>query len=74
MAAVERIDTVLDAEETIAEKPNAVNLEKFKKQIEFQNVGFSYDDGVEVPFDVNLTVKRGKTIAIVGPSGVKLRW
>ena len=69
MAAVERIDTVLDAEETIAEKPNAVNLEKFEKQIEFQNVGFSYDDGVEVLSDVNLTVKRGKTIAIVGPSG-----
>lgn len=69
MAAVERIDTVLNAEETIAEKPNAVNLEKFEKEIEFKNVGFSYDDGVEVLSDVNLTVKRGKTIAIVGPSG-----
>ena len=69
MAAVERIDTVLKAEVTIAEKPNAVNLEKFEKEIEFKNVGFSYDDGVEVLSDVNLTVKRGKTIAIVGPSG-----
>lgn len=69
MAAVERIDTVLDAEETIAEKPNAVGFEKFEKQIEFKDVSFSYDDGVQVLSDVNLTVKRGKTIAIVGPSG-----
>lgn len=69
MAAVERIDTVLDAEETIAEKPSAVNLEKFEKEIEFKNVSFSYDDGVEVISDLNLTVKRGRTVAIVGPSG-----
>jgi subfamily B ATP-binding cassette protein MsbA len=69
MAAVERIDTVLNAEETIAEKPNAVGFKKFEKQIEFKDVSFSYDDGVQVLSDVNLTVKRGKTIAIVGPSG-----
>lgn len=69
MAAVERINTVLDAPETITEKPNAVSLAKFEKEIEFKNIGFSYENGVSVLNDVNLTVKRGKTIAIVGPSG-----
>ncbi|MCB0755226.1 MAG: ABC transporter ATP-binding protein [Flavobacteriales bacterium] len=69
MAAAERISTVLDAEETISEKPNAVTLEKFEKQIEFKDVSFSYDNGMEVLSNVNLTIKRGKTVAIVGPSG-----
>ena len=69
MAAVERIDTVLEAEETIQEKPNAVGLPKFEKEIEFRDVSFSYENGVNVLKQVNLIVKRGKTIAIVGPSG-----
>lgn len=69
MAAAERIQTVLSAEETITEKPNAVSLESFKNEIEFQNVSFSYENGVDVLKDINLKVKRGKTIAIVGPSG-----
>ena len=69
MAAVERIDTVLEAEETIQEKPNAVALESFENEIEFKNVSFSYEYGVNVLKNINLTVKRGRTIAIVGPSG-----
>ena len=69
MAAVERIDTVLEAEETIQEKPNAVGLPKFEKEIEFRDVSFSYENGVNVLKQINLIVKRGKTIAIVGPSG-----
>ncbi len=69
MAAVERIDTVLDAKETIQEKPNAVSLEKFEREIEFRNVSFSYEHEIDVLKGINLTVKRGRTIAIVGPSG-----
>ncbi len=69
MAAAERIDTVLNASETIREKPNAIALEKFEKEIEFKNVSFSYENGVNVLQNINLTVKRGRTIAIVGPSG-----
>ncbi|MGB0368322.1 MAG: ABC transporter ATP-binding protein [Flavobacteriales bacterium] len=69
MAAAERIDTVLDAEETIQQKPNAVGLKTFEKEIEFKNVSFSYENEIDVLKDVNLTVKRGRTIAIVGPSG-----
>lgn len=69
MAAVDRINTVLDAEETIQEKPNAKSLPAFQKEIQFKNVSFSYENGVNVLQDINLTVKRGRTIAIVGPSG-----
>jgi len=69
MAAVERIDTVLDAKETIQEKPNAVGLPAFEKEIEFRDVSFSYENGVNVLKNIKLIVKRGKTIAIVGPSG-----
>ena len=69
MAAVERINTVLDAKETIQEKPNAIGLPAFEKEIEFRDVSFSYENGVNVLKNINLTVKRGRTIAIVGPSG-----
>lgn len=69
MAAAERIDTVLNASETIREKTNAVALEKFEKEIEFKNVSFSYENGVNVLKNINLTVKRGRTVAFVGPSG-----
>lgn len=69
MAAAERIDTVLNAAETIREKPNAIGLEKFEKEIEFKNVSFSYENGVNVLKDINLVVKRGRTVAFVGPSG-----
>jgi subfamily B ATP-binding cassette protein MsbA len=69
LAAAERIETVLGAEETIREKPGAVAFEKFEKEIEFKNVSFSYENENEVLRNIDLTVKRGKTIAIVGPSG-----
>ncbi|MCF8276958.1 MAG: ABC transporter ATP-binding protein/permease [Flavobacteriales bacterium] len=69
MAAVERIDTVLEAKETIQEKPNAIGLPAFEKEIEFRDVSFSYENGVNVLKGINLIVKRGRTIAIVGPSG-----
>lgn len=69
MAASERIDTVLNAEETIADRPNARSLENFAQAIEFKDVSFQYEDGYQVLKHVNLTIKKGKTIAIVGPSG-----
>lgn len=69
MAAAERIETVLGAVETIREKPNAVGFEKFEREVEFRNVSFAYENENDVLKGINLTVKRGKTIAIVGPSG-----
>ncbi len=69
MAAAERIDTVLDAKETIADRPTAQHLEGFNQGIEFKDVSFHYEDGYQVLKNINLTIKKGRTIAIVGPSG-----
>jgi len=69
MAAVDRIDTILNAEESIREKPNAVPFETFTDSIEFRDVSFCYENGVKVLKNINLKVKRGRTVAIVGPSG-----
>jgi ATP-binding cassette, subfamily B, bacterial MsbA len=69
MAAAERIDTVLDAKETIADRPNAQLLQGFDQSIEFKDVSFHYEDGYQVLKNINLTIKKGRTIAIVGPSG-----
>jgi len=69
MAAAERVETVLSAEETIKEKPNAIGLKAFEKEVEFRNMSFYYENGVNVLKNINLTVKKGRSIAIVGPSG-----
>lgn len=69
MAAAERIDTVLEAKETIADRTNAQHLEGFEQSIEFKDVSFHYEDGYQVLKNINLTIKKGRTIAIVGPSG-----
>ncbi|MCD8080208.1 MAG: ABC transporter ATP-binding protein/permease [Bacteroides sp.] len=68
LASMERIDRILLAENKITESPSAVSIDTFKDKIEFKHVTFSYDTK-EVLCDVNLTVPRGKTIALVGQSG-----
>lgn len=67
-ASVDRIKQVLDAEEIIEEKPNAVSIKNFNKEISYNNVCFTYEKE-EVLSNVQLTVEKGKTIALVGPSG-----
>ena len=67
-AAIQRIEEILKAPITVEEKPNAQTLESFKQQIEFRNVSFSYDD-VTILEDINLTIKKGTTVALVGSSG-----
>jgi ABC-type multidrug transport system fused ATPase/permease subunit len=68
-AAAERVFSLID-EPIEIEKPGAVELKPLKEKIEFRNVVFSYP-GSETPVlnGVNLTVKAGKTIAVVGPNG-----
>lgn len=67
-ASAERIKQVLDAEEVIEEIPNALAIQDFKNDIVYSNVSFTYEKE-EVLSDVNLTIEKGKTIALVGPSG-----
>jgi len=71
MASSERIYQILDAEINVKELPDARSIQKFDDKIEFKNVSFSYlkDDMVYVLKDINLTIPKGKTIALVGQSG-----
>lgn len=67
-ASVERIRQVLDADEVIIEKPDAISVTGFEKEIEYRNVTFRYEKE-DVLKRINLTIPKGKTIALVGPSG-----
>jgi subfamily B ATP-binding cassette protein MsbA len=68
MASIDRIDQVLDAEETIKEKENALAVNGFNDSIEFRGVWYAYNNE-PVLRDINLKIKKGQTVAIVGKSG-----
>ena len=68
MASIDRVNQVFDAEETIIEKPDAIRISEFRESIEFRNVWFSYGDE-PVLKDINLTFRKGQTVAVVGRSG-----
>jgi subfamily B ATP-binding cassette protein MsbA len=67
-ASIDRINDIMHAEVTITDKPDAMPLAEFKEKIEFKNVRFSYKDE-EVIKGINLTIEKGQTVALVGPSG-----
>lgn len=67
--AIEQVFDVLDAKPAIVDSKNAIEMPKTHKQIKFNNVSFNYLPDVPVLKDINLTVNRGETIAIVGNSG-----
>ena len=70
MTGIERFIEVMDTPADIEEKPNAQEMKKAKGDIEFDDVSFSYvDDDTEVLSSVNLKIKAGESIALVGPSG-----
>ncbi len=68
LASMDRINTILKAEETIKEKENAKHISGFKYSIEFKGVHFKYNTE-PVLRNINLTIPKGKTIALVGQSG-----
>ncbi|HLN56260.1 MAG TPA: ABC transporter ATP-binding protein [Bacteroidales bacterium] len=68
MASVDRIDQILEAEETISQKENPVPISEFRHEIEFQGVWYAYNNE-PVLKDINLKIKKGQTVAIVGKSG-----
>lgn len=66
----ERFREIMDIEPDIKDSENAVELKNVKGKIEFQNVSFKYNDGVEgVLNNINLTVPAGAYMALVGSSG-----
>ena len=69
LAAMERIDVILAAESSIQEPSHPQPIAKFNSQIEYRHVSFSYNGTKQVLRDINLTIPKGKTIALVGQSG-----
>ena len=68
MASIDRIDHILDAEEKIIEKENALPVKTFNDSIEFRGSWYAYNSE-PVLKDINLKIKKGETVAIVGKSG-----
>ena len=69
LASMERVDKILKAVNPIKEPEHPAKLHGMNDKIEFKDLSFSYDGKREVLKHVNLTVPKGKTIALVGQSG-----
>ncbi|GAA4062734.1 ABC transporter ATP-binding protein [Flavobacterium cheonanense] len=68
LAAAQRVFEVLEVENTITDKPNAINKETFDKNITIENINFRYEDD-NILTNFSLEVPKGKTVALVGQSG-----
>jgi ATP-binding cassette, subfamily B, bacterial MsbA len=73
LGASSQLFKFMDTEDVVTEKPGAKSLPRFSQSIRFQDVAFSYqsdgEDSREILHDINLEVKRGEILAIVGSSG-----
>jgi subfamily B ATP-binding cassette protein MsbA len=67
-AAINRIEEVLNTPITVDDNVNGKQIQSFNEKIEFRNVFFAYEDAVILD-NINLTIEKGKTIALVGSSG-----
>ena len=68
-SGAERIFEIIDKKAQVTSKENALPMPAVKGDVEFRNVTFGYTDQVEVLKNVDFSVKRGETIALVGPTG-----
>lgn len=66
---LERVQTILDADTIIAEKPDARDPGKVNGEIVFEHVAFAYDPAAPVLRDINLTIKPGMRVGVCGPTG-----
>lgn len=67
-AAADRVIEILDSNNPLEDKKNAVEITEFKKEIVFDNISFKYDEEYVLK-DFSLTIPKGKTVALVGQSG-----
>jgi ABC-type multidrug transport system fused ATPase/permease subunit len=66
---VERVRAILDADDVIPQKPDAIDPQPFRGDVTFQNVGFGYSAESAVLKDVSFQIKAGQMVGIVGPTG-----
>ena len=69
LASMERVDKIMNAVNDITEPAEPEDIEGFNEEICFKGVSFSYEDGKEVLHEIDLTIPKGKTVALVGQSG-----
>jgi ABC-type multidrug transport system fused ATPase/permease subunit len=69
MAGGQRIFEVLDTQPEIVDEPDALDLPDIRGEVAFEQVSFEYLPEVEVLHDIDLRVRAGETIALVGPTG-----
>ena len=69
MAGFGRFQDLLAVEPDISDAPGAAPLKDVRGDIRFEDVTFSYDEGINVLAGVNLSIRAGQTVALVGPSG-----
>jgi len=67
-AAAERVLEIIEAENPLTDKENAIEKKSFDKDINFQNISFKYEDEYVLK-DFSLIISKGKTVALVGQSG-----
>ena len=68
-ASAQRVFAILDHPPEIIDNPNAITLNTFSGEIDFQNVSFNYIEGETVLNGISFSIPKGKVVAIVGPSG-----
>ncbi len=69
LAAMDRIDDILKAESSILEPRKPVKTKEFTDAITYRNVSFAYNESKTVLKNINLTIPKGQTVALVGQSG-----
>lgn len=69
LASLDRVDVILQAENKIADKPDAKEAKEFKDKIEIKDLCFQYQPDKLVLDTINLTIEKGKMVALVGQSG-----
>ncbi|SDL94033.1 ATP-binding cassette, subfamily B, MsbA [Pedobacter antarcticus] len=68
IAAGVRVLDLIDTKPELVDVPDAIQLNTFSDSIKFEQVSFSYGEKT-ILHDINLTIKKGQTVALVGPSG-----
>jgi subfamily B ATP-binding cassette protein MsbA len=69
LSSARRVFELIDSASEIVQKPDARELSSFSNAIRYENVSFRYGNEESVLHDIDLTIRRGETVAIVGPSG-----
>lgn len=69
IASAERVFEVLDEQEEIPDSADAMSIASPRGEVEFQNVTFGYNKDVTLMENINIDIKQGQTIAVVGPTG-----